>query len=204
MLFACAKSQYPYFYMLGYLYFQVLNEAEYYQIRSLVKALEIFPSVFLAKLEHARNEKFQADVWKQAIIDKAQEKSLASLSSTSCVSFVSFEDYEYLIEEPSCTGKQHQILVTKQLRNGMKYSHETFEYFIERLKKSDCVLKDLNRKDMDMFVSILETQLRDEEYQFDILKDSVACKTMGKVYGHGKEACNFKLTYYYIEFNWGE
>ncbi len=167
-----------------------------------MEQIEIFPSAFISKLEKARNEEFQVNKWKENILKIGQKKSISSLSSNSSVVFLSSEEHSYLLSKPSCVGKQHDIVISKQTDNGVKCSRESFEYMHERLKNPDCVIKDLKKKDIDAFVSILQRLLRRDDFDFVTSKENVTCKTMHSIYGHRKEACDLAITYYNIQFSW--
>lgn len=136
------------------------------------------------------------------MIIKGQNKCLENLSSSSKLIFISEEEFEMLSDEPSCVGAQHDILVTKNTKNGLKQSSETFDYLANRLASPDFVIQGVNKKEIDSFVSIIQKQLNLAGYDCRILDETADCVKVENVYGYRKEKCDFKLRYFQLEFSW--
>ena len=180
--------------------FQVLEEAEYFQIHGLIEALQVYPSVFQAKLFKRIDEKFHTQFWKREMAMKSQNRCLETLSSSSCVSFINEESIELLSEEPSCINSEHLILVKRDRKMGQSYIEETFDELATRMQNVDCILKNIRTKDMNLFLSSLKRRLDNENYIYTLTEESSTCQARN---GHkSKNSCDFQIRCFYIEFSW--
>lgn len=187
------------------IFLQVYKEAQFYQIKGLIDTLERFSNVFAQKLEHARKSKLGSDFekWQQQIITCAQSKSLENLTSTSKVSLLSLEDHKKIMECGDCVGPHaHNLVVSKPAKQGVIHHQETFDYVQRRFKETDLVICILTNAEMKMFISMTETDLKNNGYCCSFREEKIRCKNIKLHYGIGKEECRFNVTEHVVEFDW--
>ena len=129
------------------------------------------------------------------LITRGQAISLQDLSSSSRVFLLSADDHSALINHAKCpTWTKHFPVVYMPT----EFHPDVSEDIFNRLSTDDCVLTDIKKENMQVFISGLKSLLHKEDFKFSILEGNVQCKNTFNKYNN----CTLNLTYHRIEFYW--